>query len=113
MNNGVSKIPIRCKLGEAVAIGGGRETRFSDDATGSIPYLRNVPVLRWLVSQDKNTFEDIRILTLISVRKMEGSSKIDPLSAQLLKMKEEDDEYYRNKEEKKVEPKKWYQFWKK
>ena len=116
MNNGTSKTPIHCKLGEAIAIGGGRSCDVRDATTGSIPYLRNVPVLRWLVSQDKDDFEDKKIITVISVRKMDGSAaKIDPLSDQLMKLKQADDAYYAQKdaEQPVEEPKPWWKFWKK
>ena len=104
---------IECRLGEAVAIGGVRERAIANNASGSIPYLRNIPVLRWLVAQDRDEYTDMQILTLISVRRMEGGAAMESINEQLLKMKQEDDEEYKNCD---TPPppteRKWYQFWK-
>ena len=95
----------------------GDDLTYKEDATtGSIPYLRNVPVLRWLVAQDKDDFEDKKIITVISVRKMDGSpAQMDPLSNQLMKLKQADDAFYAQKDAKNPveEPKSWWKFWKK
>lgn len=110
-----SETTIECGLGEAVAIIGVRESEIINNTSGSIPYLRNVPVLRWMVAQDRDEYKEMQILTLVSVRQMGAATNIDPINEQLLKMKEENDntEYEKNHEEHvKPEPHPWWQFWK-
>ncbi|MBR2441362.1 MAG: pilus assembly protein N-terminal domain-containing protein [Lentisphaeria bacterium] len=103
---------IQCKLGETIALGGLNNFIQTSGATGSIPYLRNIPVFKWLISQDNDTFINDKVITLICVRPMVKSGAIDPVALELEKMKQAEDkkdrDYKNNRDKYKG---KWYEFW--
>lgn len=104
---------ITCRLGETIAIGGLKDFIEDNTNTASIPYLRNIPGFRWLIAQDDDSFTDAEILTLVCVHKMLPSSSVDPVAAELEKMKQAEDKKDREREQKKHKNDgKWYQFWK-
>lgn len=100
------------KLGETIAIGGLKEFTQTNANSASLPYLRNVPVLKWFIAQEADTFTDDEIITLICVHKMSKSSSMDPVAVELEKMKRAEDQTMENrlKEENKNDGK-WYEFW--
>ena len=101
------------RLGETIAIAGMKEFTQANTNTASIPYLRNVPVLKWFISQEDNKFKDDEVITLICVHKMNPSGSIDPVAVELEKMKQAEDKNLKAREA--AEHKndgKWYQFWK-
>ncbi|MBO5793264.1 MAG: pilus assembly protein N-terminal domain-containing protein [Lentisphaeria bacterium] len=101
------------KLDEPIALGGLKEWTQKNTASESIPYLRNVPVLKWLISNDSDTFTEEEILTIVCVRKMAKSGAFDSVAAELQKMKKSEDEFIKNREkEKSKNSGKWYEFWK-
>lgn len=103
---------ISCKLGETVAIGGLKEFVKDSTASESIPYLRNVPVLKWLISTEGDTFTEEQIITLICVRPMAKASDIDPVAVELNKMKKAEDQAMAQHEaDKHKNDGKWYEFW--
>ena len=103
---------ITCKLGETVAVGGLKEFLQTNTTSESIPYLRNVPGFKWLISQDTDRFTDSQILTLVCVRRMVKSSSIDPVAVELGKMKKAEDKQIRKYEaDKHKNDGKWYEFW--
>ena len=104
---------LNCKLGETIAIGGLKELARSNSTSDGIPYMRNIPVVKWLFSQDRKEFRDEEIVALVCVRRMGSSSEIDPVAEQLEQMKIEDDDAWAEEEAKENKNKgKWYQFWK-
>lgn len=101
------------KLGEPIALGGLKEWTQKNTASESIPYLRNVPVLKWLISRDGNSFVEEEILTIVCVRKMAKTGTIDPVAVELNKMKQAEDQAIKDREAAKHENDgKWYEFWK-
>ena len=104
---------IQCKLGETIAIGGLSKFMQSGGATGSIPYLRNIPVFKWLISQDNDTFNTDQVLTLVCVRPMVKAGEIDRVAVELQKMADAEKaaEAKRLADKQKNEGK-WYKFWK-
>ena len=104
---------LNCKLGDTIAIGGLKELASSHSTSEAIPYMRNIPVVKWLFSQDRDDLRDEEIVALVCVRPMSSSSDIDPVAEQLQQMKLEDDENWADEERKANKNKgKWYQFWK-
>ena len=100
------------KLNEPIALGGLKEWTQKNTASDSIPYLRNVPVLKWLIAQDSDTFTEEEILTIVCVRKMVKTGEIDPVVVELNKMKKADDEFIKKREaDKHKNDVKWYEFW--
>ena len=100
------------KLGETVVVGGLKDFTQNHATSGSIPYLRNIPVINWCISQNKDVFLDDEILTLVCVHKIGKAKDIDYVEPQLEKMRKVEDEKYRSRrewEEKKAG--KWYEFW--
>lgn len=101
------------KLGETIAISGMKEFTQSNADTASIPYLRNVPVLKWFIAQEENKFKDDEIITLICVHKMIPSGSVDPVAVELEKMKQEEDKNLKDREaDQHKNDGKWYEFWK-
>ena len=101
-----------CKLGETVAIGGLKEFIQEGTDSAGIPYLRNIPGLKWLFAEDSDTFTESQVLTLICVRKMAKSSAIDPVAVELDKMKKAEDRQIKEREANKHKNDgKWYEFW--
>ncbi len=90
---------ITCKLGEPIAVGGLKEFIQENTNSDSIPYLRNIPGLKWLIAQEKDTFKDDEILTLICVRKMVPAGSVDPVAVELDKMKQAEDKVMRERNE--------------
>ena len=90
---------ITCKLGEPIAVGGLKEFIQENTNSDSIPYLRNIPGLKWLIAQEKDTFKDDEILTLICVRKMVPAGNVDPVAVELDKMKQAEDKVMRERNE--------------
>ena len=100
------------KLGEPIAIGGLKEFTQKNIASESIPYLRNVPVLKWLISTDATTFTEEEILTIVCVRPMVKAGEIDQVAIELNKMKQADDKAMKDREaDKHKNDGKWYEFW--
>ncbi|MBQ9754241.1 MAG: pilus assembly protein N-terminal domain-containing protein [Lentisphaeria bacterium] len=103
---------VVCKLGETVAIGGLKEFIQEGTDSAGIPYLRNIPGLKWLFAEDSDTFTESQVLTLICVRKMAKSSAIDPVAVELDKMKKAEDRQIKEREANKHKNDgKWYEFW--
>ena len=103
---------IQCKLGETVAIGGLSKFMQTSGASGSIPYLRNIPVFKWLISQDSDEFNTDQVLTLVCVRPMVKSGQIDQVAIELEKMKQAEDKAMKDREaDKHKNDGKWYEFW--
>ncbi|MEG1979331.1 MAG: pilus assembly protein N-terminal domain-containing protein [Victivallaceae bacterium] len=103
---------ISCKLGETIAIGGLREFTQTNTNTASLPYLRNIPVFKWFIAQNSDTFTDDEVITLICVHKMKKSSDIDPVAVELEKMKQAEDKVMNDREnEQQKNAGKWYEFW--
>lgn len=103
---------IQCKLGETIALGGLNNFTQTSGATGSIPYLRNIPVFKWLISQDNDNFISDKVLTLICVRPMVKSGSVDPVAVELEKMKQAEDKKSRERAADRDKNKgKWYEFW--
>ena len=101
------------KLGETIAISGMKEFTQTNTETASIPYLRNVPVLKWFIAQEENKFKDDEIVTLICVHRMNPSGSVDPVAAELEKMKQAEDRNLKDREAGlHKNDGKWYQFWK-
>ena len=106
------KTSIRCKLGQTVAIGGLSKFLQTNTNTSSIPYLRNVPGLKWLISQEGNEFNTDEILTLVCVRKMVPAGKTDPVAVELEKFKKAEDKDMAERKAAEVKNAgKWYEFW--
>lgn len=104
---------ITCRLGETIAVGGLKEFIESNSSSDSIPYLRNIPGFKWLIAQDTDNFTETEILTLVCVHKMIPSGSVDPVAAELEKMKRAEDKKDRERERKEHKNDgKWYQFWK-
>ena len=81
-------------------------------ASGSIPYLRNIPVFKWLISQDSDEFNTDQVLTLVCVRPMVKSGQIDQVAIELEKMKQAEDKAMKDREaDKHKNDGKWYEFW--
>lgn len=101
------------KLNEPVVLGGLKEWTQKNTATGSIPYLRNVPVLQWLIANNSDTFTEEEILTIVCVRKMTPAGQVDPVAVELNRMKQAEDKAYaeRQRSQHKNDGK-WYEFWK-
>ena len=103
---------ITCKIGETIAVGGLKEFLQMNTTSESIPYLRNVPGLKWLISQDSDNFNETEILTLVCVRRMAKASAIDPVAVELDKMKKAEDKQIKDREaDKHKNDGKWYEFW--
>ena len=103
---------ISCKLGETVAIAGLKEFLQDSTDSASIPYLRNVPGLKWLLAENETTFTESQVLTLICVRPMSKSDGIDPVSVELNKMKRAEDQALRDRDaDLHKNDGKWYEFW--
>ena len=103
---------ITCKIGETIAVGGLKEFLQMNTTSESIPYLRNVPGLKWLISQDSDDFNETEILTLVCVRRMAKASAIDPVAVELDKMKKAEDKQIKDREaDKHKNDGKWYEFW--
>ena len=103
---------ISCKLGETVAIAGLKEFMQDSTDSASIPYLRNVPGLKWMLSEDSDTFTESQILTLVCVRPMAKADGIDPVAVELNKMKMAEDKAMQKREaDKHKNDGKWYEFW--
>ena len=101
------------KLGETIAIGGLKEFTQKNTNSASLPYLRNIPVFKWLISQESKDFSDDEVLTLICVHKMNASSGVDPVAVELERMKQAEDAQMQSYEEDNHKNDgKWYQFWK-
>ena len=100
------------KLDEPIALGGLKEWTQKNTASESIPYLRNVPVLKWLIANDSNTFTEEEILTIVCVRKMAKAGEVDPVAVELNKMKQAEDKALKDREtDKHKNDGKWYEFW--
>ena len=100
------------KLNEPIALGGLKEWTQKNTASESIPYLRNVPVLKWLIANDSDSFTEEEILTIVCVRKMVKTGEIDPVVVELNKMKKAEDEFIKKREaDKHKNDGKWYEFW--
>lgn len=100
------------KLDEPIALGGLKEWTQKNTASESIPYLRNVPVLKWLIANDSNSFTEEEILTIVCVRKMAKTGEIDPVAVELNKMKVAEDNALKQRElDKHKNDGKWYEFW--
>ena len=100
------------KLNEPIALGGLKEWTQKNTSTDSIPYLRNVPVLKWLIAKDSNTFTEEEILTIVCVRKMAKAGEVDPVAVELNKMKQAEDKVIKDREtDKHKNDGKWYEFW--
>ncbi len=100
------------KLGEPIALGGLKEWTQVNTASDSIPYLRNVPVLKWLIASESDTFNEEEILTIVCVRKMAKAGEFDSVAAELAKMKAREDRELKEITEKEHKNDgKWYEFW--
>ncbi len=103
---------LTCKLGETIAIGGLKEFTQQNTNTASLPYLRNIPVFKWFISQEGNIYRDEEIITLVCVRKMVKATDIDPVAVELGKMKDSEDKQLKEREaEVHKNDGKWYEFW--
>ena len=101
------------KLGEPIAVGGLKEFTQKNTDSASIPYLRNVPVLKWLIANDRDDFTEEEILTIVCVRPMVKTGEIDPVAVELNKMKQAEDKALKDREaDKHKNDGKWYEFWK-
>ena len=102
---------ITCKLGEPVAVGGLKEFIETNTNSDSIPYLRNIPFMKWIIAQETNSFKDDEILTLICVRKMASATEVDQVAIELDKMKKAEDAHLREYQEKKAAKASSWWFW--
>ena len=55
--------PLVCDLDKTTMLGG-FSTLTEDIGNSGLPYLRNVPVLKWFVSQDNNNKQDLKLVIL-------------------------------------------------
>ncbi len=71
---------IICGLNETVVLAGMKEITENTTGPNGLPYLRNVPVLSWFVSQKIEDLKDMQLLVLISPRvaTQDVSIKIPP-----------------------------------
>jgi len=108
----VTNTSFSSKLGETIAVGGLKEFTQENTDTASLPYLRNVPVLKWFISQNSDTFKDDEVITLICVHKMNKASSVDPVAVELEKMKKAEDKNLKDYEaDQHKNDGKWYEFW--
>lgn len=61
---------INCPLGKTVVVAGYRSMVESTAPPSGFPVLRNLPLLNWFVSHEGNSYEDIKLMMLISVREV-------------------------------------------
>ena len=100
------------KINEPIVLGGLKEWTQKNTATESIPYLRNVPVLKWLIANNTNTFTEEEIMTIVCVREMSKAGEVDPVAVELEKMKAAEDKALKDYEAGKNKNEgKWYEFW--
>ena len=100
------------KLGQPIALGGMKEWTQKNVAKESIPYLRNVPVFKWLISNNEDNFTEEDILTIVCVRPMVKANEIDQVAVELNKMKQAEDKVIKDREaDKHKNDGKWYEFW--
>ena len=61
---------IVCPLGKTVVISGYRNFSETTKPLAGMPVLRNVPILGWFFSNDKEQIEDGKLMMLVSVREV-------------------------------------------
>lgn len=107
-----TKTSFVAKLGEPIALGGLKEWTQENTAKESIPYLRNVPVLKWLIANNEDVFTEEEILTIVCVRPMAKVGEVDQVAVELNKMKQAEDKAIKDREaDKHKNDGKWYEFW--
>ena len=97
-----------CKLDETIALGGLKE--LLDDTTGhnGLPYLRNIPIINWFVSEKIDTYHDKQTLLLVSPRLMSQARPLEIPPAQELRDVDETAQKQIRKGQK--SQRRWYQF---
>ena len=77
---------VVCPLGKTVVLSGYKGMVESTMPPAGFPVLRHIPIMNWFVSTEGDSFEDIRLMMLVSVKIVDG----DEPEAQNMKLAYED-----------------------
>jgi type II secretory pathway component GspD/PulD (secretin) len=101
---------IYCDLDKTMVIAGSKKIAQATQKSG-LPFLRNVPVLKWFVSEEADSKAETRLLILVSPRLLKNDPSVEieiPLQDETAKTYKDAQTDNKTLEEEKNEKKSWW-----